>query len=813
MRTTSDGRLAGVGHASRFTTQLSSFTLLAGVAAVTLPIHEAYAQAVRVTACDILTAHPDDRQRVSDPVSITERDAARALPACEEALRTDPNNARLRYQLGLALDTARRFTESFAAYQQAAQAGYVAAGHALAWAYANAEGTERNDAEAVRWYRWAAERGHTGSMNTLGFMLENGRGAPRDLIQAADWYRRAYDTDGRPIAAFNWARLLSGGRGVPQDNARAVQLFRVAAQAGRADAGLQLALMAERGEAPQVTQAELIQLLAIAEAGSAQRDRARRSLDRMNTEGLSGDIHLARGAASDMQASQDLERRAARQRREQALARVTQPAVASAPATPLTPAAPAQPAAAAAAPAVPASPSVSAQPAWLTTLWSNPVALAGAAGAIAVLLAGLGFWLGNRRGRQAAGSVRQEPYVAPMPLVAAGAERSATMAPPAVAVSPPAAVPSSMDTSTKVVAGATQSAPVVRDANQTDTLSIIQHDKQLPAQDPEQAHKAWLAEAEARRVKAAQAWESRDRDAQQGSERRQLILQSPRAVLGNSERETAASVKARRANAALNEAPFSAGETRSKRVSMNKIALGVAGLAILFFVGYVASRKGQSQFVGGSAILAQGPSWRADGIYVMEVDEDPEADWVAAARDRILNRTTVPRNRVLQKLVHENTVYTPAAVVSGRPLGVEIPGYNGYWIPIAPLKPGEYRLGQVRVTSRLANSGSEYCVDTITTDIENVEERNADRFFVLSSRLCINQNSKRLTDEGSITNFIRESAIQSSRAFQSNGVYCAGRISETHPHLVSRHPALGEFCLNGVAGRPASNSRWIGVRR
>jgi cytochrome c-type biogenesis protein CcmH/NrfG len=99
--------------------------LLAGVAAITLPAPPAHAQPNRVTACDILTAHPDDRQRVSDPVPIAERDPARAIPACEEALRADPNNPRLRYQLGLALDTARRFLESFAAYQQAARGGYV----------------------------------------------------------------------------------------------------------------------------------------------------------------------------------------------------------------------------------------------------------------------------------------------------------------------------------------------------------------------------------------------------------------------------------------------------------------------------------------------------------------------------------------------------------------------------------------------------------------------------------------------------------------------------------------------------------------
>ncbi|WP_203072736.1 tetratricopeptide repeat protein [Falsiroseomonas ponticola] len=353
-----------MSDASRFASQLSRFMLLASVAVITLPASPAYAQPNRVTACDVLTAHPDDRQRVADPVPITERDPARAIPACEEALRADPNNARLRYQLGLALDTARRFTESFAAYQQAARAGHVAAGHALGWAYSSGEGVERNDAEAVRWYRWAAERGHTGSMNTLGVMFENGRGVPRDLAQAADWYRRAYDTDGRVIAGYNFARLLAGGRGVPQDNARAVQLFRVAVQAGRADAALQLALMAERGEAPQVAPAELIQLLVLAETGSGQRDRALRSINQQIAAGNGAAVDAARRAATARADTQQREQEAVRQQREQAFARLSQPALAAAP-TPALSAGSSAPSAASATAAASASPAAPAQIAWV----------------------------------------------------------------------------------------------------------------------------------------------------------------------------------------------------------------------------------------------------------------------------------------------------------------------------------------------------------------------------------------------------------------------------------------------------------------
>lgn len=179
-----------------------------------LPMGNVLAQPAPVTACDILTAHPDDANRVAEPVPFNERDAARAVPACEEAVRQHRNQPRLRYQLGLAYDSARRHTESFSSYQQAANADYTAAGFALGWAYANGEGTPRDDAAAIRWYQWAAERGHSAAQNTLGFMYENGRGVTASLPQAADWYRRAHEA-GRPIGSANYGRMLALGHGGP----------------------------------------------------------------------------------------------------------------------------------------------------------------------------------------------------------------------------------------------------------------------------------------------------------------------------------------------------------------------------------------------------------------------------------------------------------------------------------------------------------------------------------------------------------------------------------------------------------------------
>lgn len=271
----------------------------------------------RPTACDILTAHPDDPSRVSEPVPWNERGTGRAIPACEEAVRREPNNMRLRFQLGLAQDSAGNHAASIGHYTAAAQGGYVAAGMAVAWALANGEGVPRNDEMAAQWYRWAADRGHSGAANTLGFMFEHGRGVSRDLAQAAEWYRRAYAINARPVAGYNYARLIAAGRDVPRDLPRAVQILRAVTQAGRTDAALHLALMAERNEAPGVSRAETIQLLAFAETATAQQDRPRRSLSRLATQGLGAEVEQAQRAAATRVAAQerqDDERRRARER-------------------------------------------------------------------------------------------------------------------------------------------------------------------------------------------------------------------------------------------------------------------------------------------------------------------------------------------------------------------------------------------------------------------------------------------------------------------------------------------------------------------
>lgn len=425
---------------------VSAFTVMAqSVALATLPLGSAVSQPAAATVCDILTAHPDDANRVAEPVPFNERDAARAIPACEEAVRQHPSQPRLRYQLGLAYDSARRYAESFSSYQQAANADYIAAGFALGWAYANGEGTPRDDAAAIRSYQWAAERGHSAAQNTLGFMYENGRGVTASLSQAAEWYRRAHE-QGRPIGAANYGRMLALGYGGPVGTPPALRrtlaatVLRQAVQQDRPDAALQLALIAERGEV-QIDRSELIHLWAFAEARSSDRERARRSLQRLAAQGAGAEIEQARAAVAQRQTVLDTERNGAREAREAALRRLAMAPAQSGPIQPnirgTSPASGAAPAPAmTSAPAMPSSGSTrtadpSSDPnqwsrvanlarAWMEPWTRDPLAVAGSAVGLTLSLCVLGFWLGKRRGQQAlrAAKVMQRTQSASTPSIA-----------------------------------------------------------------------------------------------------------------------------------------------------------------------------------------------------------------------------------------------------------------------------------------------------------------------------------------------------------------------------------------------------------
>jgi TPR repeat protein len=81
-----------------------------------------YSQAV--TECDRQAAHPDDPHKVIRGLESSEMDMPAAIAACEAALKADPDNPRIVYQLARALTYAGRVKEGLPLIERAASMDY-----------------------------------------------------------------------------------------------------------------------------------------------------------------------------------------------------------------------------------------------------------------------------------------------------------------------------------------------------------------------------------------------------------------------------------------------------------------------------------------------------------------------------------------------------------------------------------------------------------------------------------------------------------------------------------------------------------------
>ncbi|GLR49205.1 caspase family protein [Shinella yambaruensis] len=192
-------------------------------------------EATGETECDRLAAAENDPFRLAStkPIGFYDIDFARAIPACEAAIRDNPQEKRFFYQLGRSLDHGGRFPEALAAYRKAADLGNHQAMRNLAILYENGEGTSQDYAEAMRWFRQSAELGNGLAMNNVGLLYRNGKGVPEDLNAALEWYRKSADA-GIPVAMQNIGDFYDLGLGVKQDLKEAFAWYRKAADGGSA---------------------------------------------------------------------------------------------------------------------------------------------------------------------------------------------------------------------------------------------------------------------------------------------------------------------------------------------------------------------------------------------------------------------------------------------------------------------------------------------------------------------------------------------------------------------------------------------------
>lgn len=89
------------------------------------------AHEISIAHCDAQAAHPDDPEK-EDMHGVTDENlqSAKAIQACQEAVKISPSVARLRFQLGRGYWKAERYEEAVEAFVEAGRNGH---GGALAY--------------------------------------------------------------------------------------------------------------------------------------------------------------------------------------------------------------------------------------------------------------------------------------------------------------------------------------------------------------------------------------------------------------------------------------------------------------------------------------------------------------------------------------------------------------------------------------------------------------------------------------------------------------------------------------------------------
>lgn len=138
----------------------------------------------KIDECDRYASSPSDPQKASEGVSFSNLDTNLAMPACQRAHQSFPNNHRFTFLLARTLNKNKKM------------------------------------AEAVKLYKLAAHNGYGQAMSNLGLMYKKGYGVKRSYLTAVYWYEKAARID-NPSALHNYAILYDRGLGVGQNSEKA----------------------------------------------------------------------------------------------------------------------------------------------------------------------------------------------------------------------------------------------------------------------------------------------------------------------------------------------------------------------------------------------------------------------------------------------------------------------------------------------------------------------------------------------------------------------------------------------------------------
>ena len=202
---------------------------------------------IPITTCDKLAAADYDAMARANAVYFEDILGADAVAACREALMLYPLEPRLLFQLGRALLRIDMPMDALQAFQQAVDAGYVAANLSLARMFEIGNGTTKELAKARAYLERATVGGNTSAIVELAKYYRNGLGVPRDLAKTIDFLRQAV-AQGSPVAMNELGWHYRDGIGVVRDEKQAIAWFQKAADQGNLWAMRNLGNLYEKGQ-------------------------------------------------------------------------------------------------------------------------------------------------------------------------------------------------------------------------------------------------------------------------------------------------------------------------------------------------------------------------------------------------------------------------------------------------------------------------------------------------------------------------------------------------------------------------------------
>ncbi|MCT4655037.1 MAG: sel1 repeat family protein [Cohaesibacter sp.] len=163
--------------------------------------------------CDKLAAHPQDEDAVTPGISYSVLDAARAIEACQSALRDNPSERRFHTQLARGYFKQGNIPKALMHFEIAADMDSAQAMAFLGVVYKTGKGVPLNSVQSLQWFEKAAERGNLAGLVFTAAMLRDGEGTTKNPVRAAKLFEQAIKR-GAGDAYYALGMMLDKGQGI-----------------------------------------------------------------------------------------------------------------------------------------------------------------------------------------------------------------------------------------------------------------------------------------------------------------------------------------------------------------------------------------------------------------------------------------------------------------------------------------------------------------------------------------------------------------------------------------------------------------------